>query len=639
MNKKYLISPLLLLFSLSLNAQINLMSCDTINFADSGQCYLEEAILTNIANSDINCENDSIYWKITIDNWSDQLIDYEFSSFINSSDQNPFDDSDGNGIYDIYLAPTLTGEMVEVSSIEGIEESNFVHSLVWQAYDACGNEVTCSSGFEVKDDQSPIINCDQDYVVAVSDFNFDFTLKPYEIITSIFDNCTEEDDLVYSFNLDINNTTLELDLFSDDTTVAVYVFDENGNYSGCEINIDFVQEPFPHDAYVFDANESPISNVNVEVISFSGWPQITDEHGRFIAFVSDDFDYSIQAMFNDELNGISTRDIILLKEFIDDNSGLNSPFDVIACDVDDNFIINAQDINYVTELLLKENRDTALWKFIDRAIEFEDDLFPFPYSLGIEHIAETPWQRKDLTGVKLGDIDHSAIGGQELESSIFLSANNEKLEVGDIVDVTFSFPDDIVVKGFQFSLDCDLDFVEILVGDFPLDGFAINSMSSDLLISNSGSALDNNSSKFTIRFEAKQGGELRDMIRLSEDLSPEVYLDDQLIIHALDLEFFGEVKYEDDLLSIVPNPFYESANINFELDNSSTVYFSIYDVTGRLVRELDGIEFARGKNVMTLDEGYFIGQYSGMHILKMVVDNEVEESFIMTQKFFILLTP
>ncbi len=67
-----------------------------------------------------------------------------------------------------------------------------------------------------------------------------------------------------------------------------------------------------------------------------------------------------------------------------------------------------------------------------------------------------------------------------------------------------------------------------------------------------------------------------------------------------------------------PNPFSESAIIQFTLDKSSSVRFEIYDITGKSVRSINAGQFAAGENsfVITRED-----LRTGMYILRMNAGN------------------
>ena len=587
MKRMLLISPLVFFYCITLSAQLELMSCDTINYADEGQCFLSQHILTNVAISDGTCSNDTIYWEVLVDTWLDGYDLVEYSSSVDATDTNPYDDSDGNGINDIYLAPSLSGEEVSIFIQEGIELSSWKHSVAWKSKDACGNEVTCYSLFEVNDDQAPILDCPEEYIIGVEDYILDLTLHPQDIIYGVSDNCTHVEDLVLNFSSGSYNGSLALGYSIKDTTVTVFAFDENNNFSQCSINIDFVEQPHPYTGYVFNVNETPLSHVEVNVnILFPDPPskQLTNESGEFVAFVSKDFDYSIQAKYNDNLRGLSTRDIILIEEYISDNSNFDSPYDIIASDVNHDFVVNEDDVNYLRSLLFGNVTDTTLWKFLYASLEFDDIASPFPYEEGIEHVAESEEKWNVLLGIKLGDVNHSALEEALVNTPIEITAENIKLEIGEEYAIDFFLPEGLDVRGFQFSTMNAMSLSSIESSQIALTDTHQNVTSFGRDISWNGESVIVSDQPFlTAKIVANNSGELVDQFEFIDNIQAEIYVGDNLEIHPLQLNVTGEVKYSNELFNVVPNPFNESTNISFELAKEGIVQLNVVDAMGRQI--------------------------------------------------------
>ena len=79
-------------------------------------------------------------------------------------------------------------------------------------------------------------------------------------------------------------------------------------------------------------------------------------------------------------------------------------------------------------------------------------------------------------------------------------------------------------------------------------------------------------------------------------------------------------KYASDAIEMVtyPNPFSESAIIQFTLSKNSDVRFEIYDITGKSVRSINAGSFAAGENSFVITRGDL---RTGMYILRMNAGN------------------
>jgi hypothetical protein len=71
-------------------------------------------------------------------------------------------------------------------------------------------------------------------------------------------------------------------------------------------------------------------------------------------------------------------------------------------------------------------------------------------------------------------------------------------------------------------------------------------------------------------------------------------------------------------MATYPNPFSESAIIQFTLDRASDVSFDLYDITGKSVRSINAGSFAAGENSFVIPRGDL---RTGMYILRMNAGN------------------
>jgi len=150
--------------------------------------------LTNIATDpgSANCPTGWLKWKVMVDLWGDGSDDYEYSSFLPTFDTN-FNDTNGNGVPDRYLAPTISGGEVSVP-LEDIEGSMSNHKVTWEVTDGCGNTYSCNSEFMVVDKKAPTPYC-IDISSAVMDSDGTVELWAIDFNLNSFDNCSAEESL------------------------------------------------------------------------------------------------------------------------------------------------------------------------------------------------------------------------------------------------------------------------------------------------------------------------------------------------------------------------------------------------------------------------------------------------------------
>ena len=117
---------------------------------------------------------------------------------------------------------------------------------------------------------------------------------------------------------------------------------------------------------------------------------------------------------DDPLNGVTTYDIALIYKHILGISPLNSPYKIIAADVNKDGDITAADVLAIRKLILHitdqfPNGNTS-WRFIDASYIFLHPENPFPDqpNVGTNQSVRIPGEVK-LIAIKVGDVNGSAI--------------------------------------------------------------------------------------------------------------------------------------------------------------------------------------------------------------------------------------
>jgi len=99
----------------------------------------------------------------------------------------------------------------------------------------------------------------------------------------------------------------------------------------------------------------------------------------------------------------------------------------------------------------------------------------------------------------------------------------------------------------------------------------------------------NSDELFTLVFKATQEGKISDIINVNSTITQaEAYVGSNLKVVSIDL------KGDDDqggfaLYQNQPNPFREYTTIGFELPQSGDITLSLYDVTGKILKEIKTI--------------------------------------------------
>jgi len=144
---------------------------------------------------------------------------------------------------------------------------------------------------------------------------------------------------------------------------------------------------------------------------------LTDVNGEYHITVPSGGSYSVHPFANAyPLNAVSTYDLVLLRRHLLGIEQLDSPYKIIAADVDDSEEFS-QDTLLISKLIfgiIDEFPGGESWRFVRADHVFADPMhpFPFPRTFDVSNLT-TNQSNIDFIGVKLGDLNYSV--------SIFLS--------------------------------------------------------------------------------------------------------------------------------------------------------------------------------------------------------------------------
>jgi hypothetical protein len=117
---------------------------------------------------------------------------------------------------------------------------------------------------------------------------------------------------------------------------------------------------------------------------------------------------------DNHLNGVSLFDIILISRHILQIQKLDSPYKMIAADVNNDNIISIADLIAVRRLILNldtEFPNNSSWRFIDKSYAFPNVANPweesFPESITLQTSDDSP-VGGNFIGVKIGDVSGDA---------------------------------------------------------------------------------------------------------------------------------------------------------------------------------------------------------------------------------------
>ncbi|HAD11958.1 MAG TPA: hypothetical protein DCF33_05915 [Saprospirales bacterium] len=216
--------------------------------------------------------------------------------------------------------------------------------------------------------------------------------------------------------LDLGSQTVEVwarDL-AGNTTVCQTVVEVQDNNSNCENqawNVKICAKTETADGV--EENQYIVTGNNPTGPFFAN--QVGDPNsdcGYFEAALGSNITASILKDDN-PLNGVTTFDLVLIAKHIEGVDPLNSPYKIIAADIDKSGVIDSTDITELYKLIIgfyTELPNNTSWRFVPWDFVFQDPanpfITPFPESVTIQNLQFMT--SINFVAIKVGDVNGSA---------------------------------------------------------------------------------------------------------------------------------------------------------------------------------------------------------------------------------------
>ena len=611
-----------------------LVACNNTMYEVDANCANSNIVLTNTAVDTSECGEGWLKWQVFIDTWGDGNIDYEYSSFLDpltTFTKNNDEDSNENGIIDQYVAATQSGAMLNITVPESITASNNLHRVTWKVTDGCGNVADCATTFMVADKKAPTPYC-INISTAIMDQVGTVELWASDFDLGATDNCTSQEDLLFSFSGSTyvpNMTFTESDCGLNQ--IEIYVWDEAGNNDFCTVdlyidgdNCNSTNSPRATIAgHVTSENNDAMNEVMIQstAAEYSLTEQIQTGNDGIYAFDNSYkyVDYAITALKDgDDMNGVSTLDLLNIQKHILGVKLLDSPYQIIAADVNNSQSVSALDLIELRKLILGlyyELPNNTSWKFVDADQTFDDIYNPWPLmeSKQISQLDQDAMQ-EDFIGVKIGDVNGTAsaisnLGLVENRSSNdlrFIYADTPVTK-GDIIQVDVSSDNFNSVLGYQLTLQSEgLEIIDILPGAIVINSNQIGKIANEITTLSwfDINTVDVSKSDvlFTLVFQVNQNGQLSKMINITDLVTrAESYYEKANSIAGITLLTSDAISEEIVLYQNEPNPFSEVTSIAFNLPIAAKATLSIYSIDGKLIKVVNG-DYEKGINEIIINK-------------------------------------
>ena len=376
---------------------------------------------------------------------------------------------------------------------------------------------------------------------------------------------------------------------------------------------------------VITPSNTMLSGVSVDLMGSGFESQMTDEEGEY-AFPEMPFGgtYMVKPVKDvDYLNGVSTLDLIEMQKHIIGTRKLDSPYKLIAADVNNSGDITSLDLLELRKLILgiyEELPDNTSWRMVDKSHNFIDPQDPFSYNIPEEYeiFNFTESMKVDFVGVKIGDVNNSAQANIHDTPVVLRSArkfayqlNEQKHNEGSIVNVTFNSDDLNDISGIQNTFEVNTELAEIVafnpvVSEMSSAHVNTEKMNEGIVNmswykSNAWAEGDNND-MFTLVLKIKKQAYTSDIIRLSQShITPEAYFGNQVADVSIDFIVNEEISEAMSLYQNVPNPWSDNTEVKFYMPSNQNFVINVYDINGKLVYQEQNIA-KKGINKVILSE-------------------------------------
>jgi len=326
---------------------------------------------------------------------------------------------------------------------------------------------------------------------------------------------------------------------------------------------------------------------------------------------------------DDPLNGLSTYDIVLMTKHILASELLDSPYKIIAADINKRGTVSTIDILKLRRLILfidTEFEDNTSWRFVDAEFLFPDPTNPFatsfPEVFSINGLEES--EIANFVAVKIGDLNGSAtpsslISGEDRNTigDLTFELDDQQLVEGEQYEISFRSSDFDGMLGYQFTLNFNagaIEFIETEAGSLEkLDAsnFGLTMVDEGVITTswsnNVATNVDTDEVLFTLRFNAKADAKLSEVLRISSQYTKsEAYNNQGLLNIGLNFNVDGKVQSNPfALYQNQPNPFKNETVIGFNMPESGKAKMKFFDVTGKLLKEIEG-DYGQGYNEISI---------------------------------------
>ena len=368
--------------------------------------------------------------------------------------------------------------------------------------------------------------------------------------------------------------------------------------------------------------------------------------------------YTVSPSKNNDVikaKGVDVLDVLQMQAHILNTTPLNSPYKIIAADVNGDNAVNIFDVILTKRLIL--GIDTSfpvnrLWAFVDSSQVFGNPLNPFPYNStkSFSNLASNQ-VNQSFYGVKLGDVNFDWIptSGQysptQIPGVVKLYYDTVIAEAGDVARLHIRVKDFKNLMGVQFTIGFDKDLFKFVRTENKLlpiqenDKFSENGAITFIWADggNKVTTLDDGSAIFDLLL-LKKHPKARADINLDQSYTPALAYGKNYSPYTLKktdgliLEKVRSIVVTEEKLDIRPNPSEGVLRLYILSKATKQVMLTITDNAGRTVLQKQ-IPLELGDNILALDVREQSNIAAGIYYLKIQgLENVGTKKLVITNK-------
>ena len=525
-------------------------------------------------------------------------------------------DCDGNDIQFSFSTNVLNAARTFECPSVGIQSLNLFVTR------ADGVQTSCMTSITITDDNGVCCNIIPNLVcqpvtlsLDIFDFNNDGMIDSSGTTLNATDLIGEGTDMLgcdglaleFSLSSNTNNVSRVFDCSNiGDNTVRLWATNADGFSTFCTTTatVEDNQSQCPSDGSSgllegFVRTESAESIIDAELVLQGDDlnTDVTNVNGYY-AFENMPVggNYQLTAQKEDDYHsGLSTLDLVLIQQHIFSQKKLDSPYKLLAADVNENDQITVSDIVDLRKLILgviSELPETDSWRFVSEAYTFFDPENPAWSIVQRDYFIQNfeGSSQANFIGIKMGDVNNDVYSTETRSNDVkLLQIEDRKLVAGQKITIpVFASQDIDDLLGLQFQLEhSDIEIIDIIPSKVPIKsenyrsyyGYTNLSWSSaDFVNVKQGEVL------FELIVQPKAKGILQEQLAIAKaEYKNELYTGSEIDVYGVDINWKAESGLNFSVDQNSPNPWDDETNIQFGIGEEGMVSLKVYDISGQLV--------------------------------------------------------